>query len=152
MYKWFNYLNETKIANVIAYVIMPNHLHCILHFPNSGFDLNKIISNAKRFIAYDIIKHLQENGNTGILEQLSNELTEREKSKHQKHRVFEESFEAKAVFSDNFLSQKISYIHLNPVSKKWSLVTDYTRYEHSSAAYYEHNEINHFEPKHYSDL
>lgn len=38
---------------------MPNHVHCILHFPSEDFDLNKIVSNGKRFMAYEMIKRLQ---------------------------------------------------------------------------------------------
>ena len=33
--------------------------------------------------------------------------------------------------------QKFNYIHHNPVSGKWNLVSDYTDYEHSSASFYE---------------
>ena len=152
VYKWFSYLKENNIAEIIAYVIMPNHLHCILYFPQDGFDLNKIIGNAKRFMAYDVVKKLKEKEQSNLLEQLTVALTEREKSKNQKHRVFEESFDAKAIFSEDFLMQKLSYIHLNPVSKKWKLTNDYTRFEHSSASFYEHEEIKYFEPKHYRNL
>ncbi len=56
VYKWFNYLKEKKNTQVTAYVIMPNHIHCILFFPNTDFCLNTIISNAKRFMAYDYKK------------------------------------------------------------------------------------------------
>ena len=38
---------------------MPNHFHAILYFPQSGYDLNKIIGNGKRFIAYEIIERLK---------------------------------------------------------------------------------------------
>ena len=33
VYKWFNILNEKKIE-VVGYVIMPNHVHCI-HLPRT---------------------------------------------------------------------------------------------------------------------
>jgi len=52
------------------YVIMPNHLHCILFFPTQGFSLNKIVSNAKRFMAYELIRRLKENNQTDILQQV----------------------------------------------------------------------------------
>jgi hypothetical protein len=44
-----------------------------------GFDLNNIISNGKRFMAYEIINQLQKSGNTGMLEKWSNLLIEKEK-------------------------------------------------------------------------
>lgn len=67
VYKWFSYLNEQKKIKVTAYVIMPNHLHCILFFPSPDFSLNTIISNAKRFMAYEIIKRLCQTNQTLVL-------------------------------------------------------------------------------------
>ena len=46
-YNWFNVLKKGKIE-VIGFVIMPNHIHGILYFPENGFNLNKILSNGKR--------------------------------------------------------------------------------------------------------
>ena len=42
----FDHLKTQKHYST-AYVIMPNHLHVILYFPEAGFNLNKIISNAR---------------------------------------------------------------------------------------------------------
>ena len=54
-YNWFSVLKKENDANVVAYVIMPNHLHAIVHFPEQSFNLNTIIANGKRFMAYEII-------------------------------------------------------------------------------------------------
>jgi hypothetical protein len=51
--------------------------------------------------------------------------------------VFEDSFDAKECYTEEFIFQKLQYIHFNPVSKKWNLVGDFTDYEHSSASFYE---------------
>jgi REP element-mobilizing transposase RayT len=91
VYKWFNYLQTEKNIKTTAFVIMPNHLHCILFFPTPDFSLNKIISNAKRFMAYEIIKRLKENNQIEILKQLEAAVTDKEKSKGQLHKVFEEA-------------------------------------------------------------
>ena len=48
VYSWFDILKKDKIE-VVRYVIMPNHVHCILYFPEAGFNLNKILSNGKRY-------------------------------------------------------------------------------------------------------
>src|SRR6187551_45919 len=63
VYKWFAVVKETYHADIIAYVIMPNDLHVIPHFHKEGFILNSIISNGKRFIAYEIINRLEKKGN-----------------------------------------------------------------------------------------
>lgn len=151
VYKWFGILKEEEIS-VVAYVIMPNHLHCILNFTKDNFNLNNVIGNAKRFMAYEIIKRLEENKETAMLELLAESVTERERKKGQLHKVFKDSFDAKAIFSDKFLMQKLNYIHHNPVSGKWNLASDFVSYEHSSASFYELASVQHFLPAHYRDL
>ncbi len=86
-------------AEVVAYVIMPNHLHVILHFYKEGFDMNAIIANGKRFIAYEIINRLEEKGNIELLHHLKSLVTERERKKGQLHKVFKDSFDAKAIIT-----------------------------------------------------
>ena len=51
VYKWFTILRDEFNADIIAYVIMPNHLHVIVHFKNEGFNLNTMVGNGKRFMA-----------------------------------------------------------------------------------------------------
>jgi putative transposase len=151
VYQWFDILKEKHRASVIAYVIMPNHLHVLLHFPTENFQLNRIVGNAKRFMAYAIINRLQKSHCTDLLQRLSGLLTERERKKGQLHKVFKDSFDAKPVFTQAFLLQKINYIHKNPVNGKWNLVRDLASYEHSSAGFYEQQTPRHFIPTHFMD-
>jgi len=87
-------------------------------------------------MAYEIIKRLQTNGKAEILSILENAVTAKEKSKGQLHKVFEESFDAKSISNPKFFAQKLNYIHLNPVRGKYTLVTDWREYEHSSAGFF----------------
>ena len=151
VYNWFTILAQNK-TEVIAFVIMPNHIHCILYFSEPGFNLNKIIGNGKRFMAYEIINRLQKNNQADLLYKLSNAVLPNEKKKGQLHKVFKNSFDAKAIFSEKFLFQKINYIHHNPVSGKWMLENDFVSYAHSSASFYEQGKIVHFTPKHFRDI
>ena len=123
VYSWFNILKKGKVE-VLGYVIMPNHVHCILYFPDEGFDLNKILSNGKRFMACEIINRLQKANDKNTLMILQDALTDRERKKKQLHKVFKDSFDAKAIFSEKFLIQKLSYIHFNSVKGKWKLAKD----------------------------
>jgi putative transposase len=136
VYKWFDHLNSNNI-HVMGYVIMPNHLHVLIYFPKMEKSLNNIIGNAKRFMAYEIIKRLEKSKEEAVLERLHSGVKKTERKKGQIHKVFEESFDAKECHTDKFILQKLQYMHLNPVSKKWSLVNDYTDYQYSSAAFYE---------------
>ena len=103
-------------------------------------------------MAYEIINRLEIEKNTELLNRLESLLTARERKKGQLHKVFKDSFDAKAIFSHQFLMQKIIYIHNNPISGKWMLVKDFIEYEHSSASFYEIQLVKHFRPVHYLDL
>jgi REP element-mobilizing transposase RayT len=74
VYKWFDYL-KSKGHYINGYVIMPNHLHVLIGFRCADKSINKIVSNGKRFMAYEIIKRLQEQNQTDILNQLSHAVT-----------------------------------------------------------------------------
>lgn len=50
VYKWFGILKNEYNADVVAYAIMPNHLHFILHFHNEDFDLAFTNCNSGRLI------------------------------------------------------------------------------------------------------
>lgn len=121
----------------MGYVIMPNHLHVLIYFPEMHNSLNSIIGNAKRFMAYEIIKRLETAKQFEMLEDLYHAVKKGERKKGQRHKVFEESFDAKECFSNEFVYQKLNYMHKNPVSKRWQLVADFTDYPHSSASFYE---------------
>ena len=94
---------------------MPNHVHVLLYFPQMPKSLNSIISNGKRFMAYEIIKRLKQSNQEEILDILFSGVKKKEKKKGQIHKVFEDSFDAKECFNEKFIYQKLSYIHLNPI-------------------------------------
>ena len=136
-YKWFNYLNENTF-NLLGYVIMPNHFHGIIHIPaDSKKDINQLVANGKRFIAYEIIKGLKEKKENSLLALLSKGLTNQEIKKGQKHKVFKSSFDCKEIMHIQMLQIKLDYIHKNQCQGKWNLVNAYTDYPYSSAAFYE---------------
>ncbi len=81
VYKWFDYLKKQKRIMVKRYVIMPNHIHVIIDFGTSAISINTIVSNAKRFMAYEIIKRLKEQDNTEILLKLAEAVSSTDKEK-----------------------------------------------------------------------
>ena len=66
---------------------MPNHLHALIAFANSGKNINKIIGNGKRFLAYEIVKRLKETGNYIILKQLQEAVEATDKKRGKLHEV-----------------------------------------------------------------
>ncbi|HEY6955802.1 MAG TPA: hypothetical protein VI385_11205 [Flavisolibacter sp.] len=135
VYKWFDYL-KTKGHLVTGYVIMTNHLHSLIYFSKTDKPINKIVGDGKRFMAYEIVKRLKEQGRDDILNQLHNSVEPKDKERGKKHEVWEDSFDSKICRTEKFMNQKLAYMHANPCAGKWRLCESIIDYEHSSARYY----------------
>ena len=113
VYKWCDHLKENG-HYITGYVILPNHLHVLIGFKALTQSINTIVSNGKRFIAYEIVKRLQEQNNTAILKTLSDGVISSDRRREKLHQVFENSFDAKECRREEFIKQKLSYMHENP--------------------------------------
>ncbi len=151
VYKWFNVLRKNN-HQIIAYVIMPNHVHVIINFRENKYDIKRWVSNGKRFMAYEIVERLKEKKLNTILKILEKEVTPSDKKRGKKHQVFKSSFDGKIILTLDFLLQKLNYVHSNPVSKKWQLVSCFTDYVDSSARYYEGLDFEITVITHYKDV
>jgi hypothetical protein len=151
VYRWFNYLKNDG-CHVVGYVIMPNHFHVLLYPTHTGTSVNKMVGECKRFMAYDIVSGLRKSGKTELLRQLEEGVQQQEKLKGKVHQVFRLSFDARICYSEKMVEQKLDYIHHNPVRGRWNLVDDFTKYPHSSAAFYELGEMGFGGITHYKDL
>jgi len=139
-YKWLSLFQETNTYDAVykcppvpvrtgfdslyrnniyvpGYVTMPNHVHALLYFPEMPKSLNTVIGNAKRFLAYEIIKRLQEKKANNLLDTLHAGVKKRESKKGQIHKVFEDSFDAKECHSTDFIFQKLEYMPARPVRR-----------------------------------
>lgn len=152
VYKWFDYL-KSKGHFISGYVIMPNHIHCLIAFRNTkGQSINSIIGNGKRFMAYEIIKRLEEQGRTELLGELASVVNDTDRRRGKLHEVFEPSFDWKECISEKFIEQKLNYIHENPCRGEWNLASQPQDYLYSSAKYYITGEQGIYEVMSYSVL
>jgi REP element-mobilizing transposase RayT len=135
VYKWFDHLRN-KRHYLIGYVIMPNHIHCIIGFRNSDKNINTMIGNGKRFIAYQIVARLKKQKSIGLLGKMASAVNRSDKKQNKLHEVWEDSFDWKECYSDKMIIQKLDYIHDNPCRGKWRLAESPVDYIHSSARYY----------------
>ena len=136
---------------VLAYVIMPNHLHLLLHY-NGEKPLNTIIGNGKRFMAYEIINRLEQKDEQTVLKKLAAEVKGKDRSRGKKHEVWISGFDIKECRTEKFILQKLIYIHENPVRGKWKLCDTSLDYLHSSARFYFNGKQQLFEVKDYRDF
>ncbi len=122
---------------------MPNHLHALIAFRNTSQSINTIVGNGKRFMAYEIIKRLERQKETELLQRLNLSVEAKDRERNKKHEVWEDSFDWKECRTHKFMKQKLviclpvrSGGHDNPCRGKWNLVKDFTEYIHSSARFY----------------
>lgn len=108
----------------------------MIAYRNTGQSISKIIGNCKRFIAYEIVKRLEKQGETKLLHRLHISVESKNKERNKKHEVWEDYFDWKPCRLENFMFQKINYMHENPCRGKWNLVASPGEYEHSSARFY----------------
>ena len=135
VYKWFDHL-KSKGHYINGYVIMPNHVHALISFVNTGQSINNIVGNGKRFMAYDLVESLEQRGEGDLLNILSSNIESKRKENKKQHNVWELSFDWKVCLSKEFTWQKLDYIHNNPCVGKWQLADNPIEYLHSSAKYY----------------
>src|SRR5260370_39811393 len=78
IYKWFNILIGRQ-HQIVAFVIMPNHLHALIHLSQDENSINTILANGKRFMAYEIVNRLENDRREDILAILASRVTTEEK-------------------------------------------------------------------------
>ncbi len=150
IYRCFNILKSKRIYTC-GYVIMPNHLHSLIYTNNELDTINFIIGETKRFMSYEIVKRLKKVDQKDLLKIMHESVNPNEVQKNKIHNVFEPSADIKQILTENFIRQKLNYMHKNPVSGKWKLVEDYLNYVHSSARFYDLGEKGIYDIIHYED-
>jgi REP element-mobilizing transposase RayT len=132
IYKWFDYIKDAYGNKIHGYVIMPNHLHILIYISDRSPVLSKLIFNVKRFLAYGIVKLLEEGGEYELLKYFY----DNKKKIKAKHKVFEDRYDSLLIQTEKLFLEKLNYIHNNPCQEKWGLAEYPEEYKHSSAANY----------------
>ena len=135
VYKQFDILQSER-HYLAGYVIMPNHVHCLVAFKNSSKSINNRIGTMKRFMAYEIVRRLVTLNQTKLLAQLSNAVNNTDRKRGKLHEVFNPSFDWKSCDNEYLIVQKLDYMHENPCKGKSPLADSPVDYKHSSAYYY----------------
>ena len=94
--------------------------------------MSDFVRDFKRHTARQIIRQLmaeEKAEKLGILQKLN-------KHEGQNYKVWEDSYDARDIFTPEFLWQKMEYIHYNPCRPKWNLAASPEVYPWSSARFY----------------
>jgi REP element-mobilizing transposase RayT len=122
-------LNKTALY---AFVVMPNHVHVIIQSAQES-TLKDWTRGFKTSTAQLIIRQYEVEQNVAALAKLAAMVTRANK---QKYKVWEDGYFAENVFTPEFLSQKLAYIHNNPTQPHWQLAETPEDYTWSSARFY----------------
>jgi len=121
-----------KHFKLYAFVVMPNHIHIIIQC-RAEYPLAEVVRDFKKHTADRIVRQYRAEGNQAALDFLASTVPRPEK---QRHKVWEEGYDAREIFSPNFLRQKMTYSHNNPCQPHWNLAERPEDYIWSSARFY----------------
>jgi len=122
---------RTHDLAIWAYVIMPEHVHALLHPLHADYAMRRILAALKRPVADAARDHLKLTGDTTWLRRLSVTYPSRTVLRFwQPGGGFDHS-----IFREKTLETVLEYIHENPVRR--GLVQHSTDWEWSSARYWE---------------
>ena len=111
---------------------MPNHIHLVVQCKEND-PLCNLIRDLKKHTSDRIIRYFKANNDDSMLEVLTSSVTRPGK---QNHKVWDDDYLAKDIFTPEFLRQKMTYIHYNPCQTHWNLADKPEEYIWSSARFY----------------
>ncbi len=129
------YCQDNKGLNLIAYVIMPEHIHLVTANLETT-SLSDTMRDFKRFTSREISGLLRKDRKKLLLEVL--EKAAQIGKGNTEYKVWQDDFHPEAIYSETFLRQKIDYIHQNPVRRR--LVSKPEDWAYSSARNYTSND------------
>jgi REP element-mobilizing transposase RayT len=137
-----NFVNNKYGCEVLAYVLMPNHIHLINLF-NNGEDVSDYMRDLKKYTSGELRRKMESVGDLDLLDKLH--YTERQ----QKFKIWQDRFDDVYLEGINVIETKVRYIHQNPVRK--GIVQRAEEYVHSSARFYNTGEVSGMKVTHYLD-
>jgi putative transposase len=123
-----NFCTQNKDLKIFSWVVLDNHFHLVCQAP----ELSKTLQSLKRHTAKEILAQLELDNKDWILNLFAFYKKRHKIESH--HQIWQEGFHPKMVISDDMLTQKIEYMHYNPVKRGY--VERAEDWLHSSAGYY----------------
>ena len=131
-----NYCIKEKGLEVYAWVIMSNHLHLIIARKSDGNSLSDIVRDFKKFTASKIVEAIESNqqeSRRNWMLWIFSSAGKRNKN-NKNYQFWIQNNHAEQLITNNFIEQKLNYIHMNPVTA--GLVQEPEFYRYSSATDY----------------
>ncbi len=125
-----NYYRFQYSIKIIGYVIMPDHIHLLL-YPESEQTITDFMRDFKRFTSGRISRQAKVERKRDWISMFEQAGTDTERAEY---KVWQDSFWEQTIYSEDFLKQKLGYVHLNPV--RAGIVNNAIDYSYSSARNY----------------
>jgi len=125
----FIWRQNHKELKVYGYVVLENHIHCILQAPHLG----QQVHDFKSFTAQEILRYLEHSKTRKLLQQL--EFFKKSHKTDARYQFWQEGSHPQLIQSEEMLRQKLDYIHFNPVNRGY--VDDAAHWRYSSARNYQ---------------
>jgi REP element-mobilizing transposase RayT len=125
-----SWLQQEQRMRLYVFVLMPSHLHAIVKPVN--LEISSLLQQFGSYSAHAILKSIERQSDLDLLEFFH---TQR-RDKQRKHSVWQD-IQAKNIYSEDYLEQKLEYIHSNPVRCDPPLVKERERYRYSSACFFD---------------
>ena len=138
------FLNNKYSAQLLAYVLMPNHIHLILYFTGEN-RLSDYMRDFKKYTSVRLRKEIEQAGYNNLLEKLTWE------NRSQKFKVWQDRFDSVFLEDRLLLEVKLAYIHNNPLQEHWQLCKYHEDYKYSSAGFYLAHKESFIPITHYRD-
>jgi len=119
------FCQKQKGLYLLGYVIMLNHVH-LLTGNNENTSISNIMRDFRHYTANQIIKNLSEDNEKLILYVFKK--AGEKCAKKQQYKVWQDDFHPEAILSEDWLQQKMEYIHYNPVKKGYIEKPEYWKY------------------------
>jgi putative transposase len=130
-----NFCIEKKHLHLHAYVIMSNHFHWIIS-SDQGFSVDGLVRDIKQFTSKEITNAIANNEKESRREWMLNTFKFAGATHHDNdiYKFWQRGNHAEPLLTNDFIEQKINYIHMNPV--RAGIVEKPEDYLYSSARNY----------------
>ena len=118
------YCRENKGLLLLGYVIMPTHLH-VITMHNNKTTLSDLMRDFKSYTSKEISKQMSSDGKEWYLKKFKSAACPFSK---QRYKVWQDGFHPISILSTKWFSEKVYYIHYNPVRKGFVENPEYWKY------------------------
>lgn len=116
------FIQIDRDVKLYGYVIMDNHLHCVIQHQ----EISKTVKSFKSYTAKIIIESLEKRNRNMILDKLI--FAKKMHKKQSKYQIWQEGVHPVQIDSDDKMEKVLDYIHFNPVKAGFVEKPEHWRY------------------------